>query len=47
MFTFVQICGIVVIAVLLAGFYLLREKAELDEEFNEEWMDFERWRESR
>ena len=47
LFTIAQICGVALILTLIAGFFLLRKKDELEEEFDEEWMDREKWEQTK
>ena len=32
------------IAILIGGVVMVRKKDELEEEFDEEWMDYEKWK---
>lgn len=34
------------IAILIGGVIMVRKKMDLEEEFDEEWMDYEKWKES-
>ena len=42
-----MICAVALIIVLIAGIILVKRRDDLDEEFDEEWMDFEQWRRTR
>lgn len=46
-FIFAYIAAALCIAILIAGVVMVRKKDELEEEFDEEWMDYEKWKQSR
>ena len=47
LYTVAMVCAVALIIVLIAGIILVRKRDDLDEEFNEEWMDYEAWRQSK
>ena len=46
-FIIAQICAVLCIAILIAGVVMVKKKDDLDEEYNEEWMDYEKWKQTK
>ena len=46
-FILAQICAVLCIAILIAGVVMAKKKDDLDEQFNEEWMDYEKWKQTK
>ena len=46
-FILAQICAVLCIAILIAGVVMAKKKDDLDEEFNAEWMEYEKWKQTK
>ncbi len=46
-YTLAYIAAALCIAILIGGVVMVRKKDELEEEFDEEWMDYEKWKETK
>ena len=46
-FIIAQICAVLCIGILIAGVVMVRKKDEREEEFDEEWMDYQRWKKTK